>query len=44
MESEERDVDLEAEATETPDEFAEEVENDPSADPDDPDLKRIQGG
>jgi hypothetical protein len=44
MESEEPDIDLEDEATETPDEFAEDLENDPSANPDDPDLKRIQGG
>ena len=44
MESQEPDAEREDETTESPEEFAEEVESDPSANPDDPDLKRIQGG
>jgi hypothetical protein len=31
-------------AEETPEEFAEELENDPARNPDDEDAKRIQGG
>ena len=34
----------EADTDETPEEFAEELENDPARNPDDPDLERIQGG
>lgn len=34
----------EDEAAESPEEFAEELENDPARNPDDPDLERVQGG
>jgi hypothetical protein len=44
MESQEPETEREDEATESVEDFVKEVEEDPSANPQDPDLKRIQGG
>ena len=44
MESQEPDAEREDEATESVEEFVEEIESDPAHSPDDPEAKRIQGG
>ena len=44
MESQEHEREPTEQQDETPEEFAEDLENDPARNPDDDDLERVQGG